>query len=138
MTKFDSHLLFNPVWKKFRPPYLFSRPPHLQKISTPTSILTIRSLVKSSVCLSPVFELSKRRWGGRNFSLGGGLRDVVGGSKFFFDTGLKKRWGVENYTINQVYGVRNRFKGAHTVCHTQYLIIISRAPIRFVLLFTAK
>src|SRR6218665_1882105 len=66
----------------------------------------------------PVFELSKRRWGGRNFSLGGGLRDKVGGSKFFFDTGLKKRWGVENYTINQVYGVRNRFKGAHTVCHS--------------------
>jgi len=29
MTKFDPHLFLNPVWKKIRPPYLFSRPPHL-------------------------------------------------------------------------------------------------------------
>src|SRR6218665_597732 len=34
-----------PCVKKFRPPYLFSRPPHLQKnLGPPTSILTIRSL----------------------------------------------------------------------------------------------
>ena len=44
MTKFDPQLFFNPVWERISTPDLFSRPPHLQKISTPTSIMTIRSL----------------------------------------------------------------------------------------------
>src|SRR6218665_544554 len=46
MTKFDPHLLFNPVSKKnFRPPHLVSQPPHLKKnFAPPTSFWTIRTL----------------------------------------------------------------------------------------------
>src|SRR6218665_1997711 len=71
------------------------------------------------------------------------------GVEIFFDTGLKKRCGVEFYhqlskkevidTINQVCSVSLLLeissKEAHTVCHSN---IISHAPIRFVLLYTVK
>ena len=41
----------------------------------------------------PVFELSKRRWGS-TFSLGGGLRDEVGGGgRKFFRHGVEKEVG---------------------------------------------
>src|SRR6218665_3462268 len=51
-----------------------------------------------SIVFGSVFELSKRRWGGRNFSLGGGVESRGGGVEFFFDTGLKKTWG-SNFII---------------------------------------
>ena len=69
---------------------------------------------------------------GRNFSLGGGLRDEVGGSKFFFRHGVEKEVGSrilssiieerskEHNKSSLWYKslIRNRFKGAHTVCHS--------------------
>src|SRR6218665_1509129 len=97
-------------------------------------IMTLTTLAEFSYALysvSAVFELSKRRWGGRNFSLGGGVERRGGGVEFFFDTGWKKRWGLNfiiNYrrerlmTINQIYGVSLLLeigsKEAHTVCHS--------------------
>src|SRR6218665_1602615 len=44
MTKFDPPPFSTPCGKKFRPPYLFSRPPTYKKSRPPTSILTIRTL----------------------------------------------------------------------------------------------
>ena len=59
MTKFDTPPLFQPrVGKKSTPLPLLSTA-HLQKISTPTSILTIRSLLHTKICsgitLSPYY-----------------------------------------------------------------------------------
>ena len=39
----------------------------------------------------------KEGGGGRNFCLGGGVERRGGGVEIFFDTGLKKRCGVEFY-----------------------------------------
>src|SRR6218665_685677 len=55
MTKFNPHLFFNPVLKNNFDPKLFSRPPTCKKISTPPSILTIRSLLEGRA-LSSGFE----------------------------------------------------------------------------------
>src|SRR6218665_2432204 len=49
MTKFDPHLFFNPVSKKLSTSHLFSQPPRLQKISSPTSILTILCITRESL-----------------------------------------------------------------------------------------
>ena len=35
--------------------------------------------------------------GGRDFFVGGGSREEVGGSKFFLHMGLKKRWVVVEF-----------------------------------------
>ena len=43
-------------------------------------------------------RIVRKEVGGRNFSLGGGLRDEVG-VELFPDMGLKKRWG-SNFIIN--------------------------------------
>src|SRR6218665_3883372 len=53
MTKFDPHLFFNPMWKEISTHLPFLSTPHLQKISTPTSILTIRSLGVRSASPKP-------------------------------------------------------------------------------------
>src|SRR6218665_1864705 len=45
MTKFNSHLFFNPVSKNLLdPPHLFFQPPNYKISRPPNSILTIRSL----------------------------------------------------------------------------------------------
>jgi len=61
-----------------------------------TKIFIVTSATKGGWL--PSVRIVQKEVGGRIFSLGGGLRDEVG-VEIFFDTGLKKKWGL-NFIIN--------------------------------------
>src|SRR6218665_3109458 len=90
--------------------------------------------------------------GGRDFLEVGGREKRLGSKVKFFHTGLKKRWvsrilssiieergkGHNKLNVWCKSFIRNLFKrSSHCLPH-QYLIIISHALIRLVLLYTVK
>ena len=95
-----------------------------------------------------MFELSKRRWGGRNFSLGGGVERRGGGVEIFCRHGVEKDVGgqILSSIIKERGKLQNKLslwckKSVQRSSHClpqQYLIIISRAPIRFCSIIYSK
>src|SRR6218665_1510891 len=92
-------------------------------------------------------RIVQKEVGGRHFSLGGGLRDEVG-VDIFFRNGVEKEMGgrILSSFIKERGKLHNKSslwckKSVQRSSHClpqQYLIIISRAPICLVLLFTLE